>query len=131
MSSLDFEGQQVILVGDRVLVRPDEGESVSRAGLILPASVADAEQVQTGTIVAVGPGIAVPPARFDWDEEEAGSRAEPRWIAMQARVGDFVLFRRKSSVEIRLRHDRYVVVSHDALLVLLRDETTGEPTTTQ
>ena len=33
------KNKQVIVVGDRVLIRPDEGEKKSAAGLYLPASV--------------------------------------------------------------------------------------------
>lgn len=122
-----IDGQEIILVGDRLLLRPEEGESVSRAGLILPATVADAEQVQAGRVVAVGPGVAMPPAQFDWsDAPSSAASAPPRWVAMQARVGDLALFRRKAGVEIRLRQDRFVVVPHDALLVILREGDVAE-----
>src|SRR5512133_743069 len=44
--------KQLIVVGDRVLIAPEEGEDRSRVGLYLPASAIDAQAVQTGTIVA-------------------------------------------------------------------------------
>ena len=106
------------VVGDRVLVRPEEGESMTNAGLILPASVADREEVQTGRVLAVGPGVALPPSSLELEDDSR--RAEPRWVAMQARPGDLVVFSRKASVDIVVEGDKLVVVPHAALLVILR-----------
>ena len=113
--------REMIVVGDRVLVRPEEGESTSDAGLILPASVADRETVQAGRIVQVGPGMALPPSGFSFDEDWQRSRAEPRYVAMQAQVGDVAVFYRKAGVEVSIEGQKYFVVSHAAILVLLRD----------
>lgn len=117
----------LVVVGDRVLVRAEEGESVTGAGLILPASVADRESVQVGRIVEVGPGFAAAPSSFDFDEEWRARRAEPRWVAMQAGVGDVAFFYRKAAVEISVEGEKYFVVPHSAILVLLRDEKTPAP----
>ena len=35
---MDFPRKQLILVGDRVLIAPEEGEERTRVGLYLPAS---------------------------------------------------------------------------------------------
>jgi len=117
---VQVDGQKVILVGDRVLIRPDDGESVSRAGLILPATVADRERVGSGQVVAVGPGLATSPSSFDVSDD-APTSGEPRWVAMQARVGDLAVFHRKAAIEIALAHEKLLVVPHGAILVLLRD----------
>jgi co-chaperonin GroES (HSP10) len=121
-------GDRVLLVvGDRVLVRPEEGESVTNAGLILPASVAERESVQTGRVLAVGPGHAVPPPGLEL-EAEARS-AEPRYVGMQARPGDLTVFSRKAAVEIVVEGEKLLVVPHGALLVLLRSELESAETT--
>ena len=119
--------RRLIVVGDRVLVRPEDGESVTNSGLILPASVADREEVQTGRVLQVGPGHAMPPPSLELEEE--GRRAEPRWVAMQARPGDLAVFSRKAAVDIVVEGDKLVVVPHGAILVLLRsDRETAEGT---
>ena len=51
------KNKQVIVVGDRVLIRPDEGEKKSAAGLYLPGSVLEKQDVRGGIVVEVGPGI--------------------------------------------------------------------------
>ena len=49
--------KQVLVVGDRVLIRPDSGENKSPAGLYLPPSVLEKQEVRGGMVVEVGPGI--------------------------------------------------------------------------
>ena len=49
--------KELLVVGDRILVRPQEGESTTKVGLVLPAGVKEKEDVQGGTVVAMGPGI--------------------------------------------------------------------------
>ena len=51
--------KQIIVVGDRVLLQPDKGESKSAAGLYLPPSVLEKQEIRGGIIVEVGPGIPV------------------------------------------------------------------------
>ena len=112
--------RRLFVVGDRVLVRPEDGESMTNAGLILPASVADREEVQTGRVLAVGPGMALPPSNLELEDENR--RSEARWVAMQAHPGDLVVFSRKASVDVVVQEDRLVVVPHAALLLILRSE---------
>jgi co-chaperonin GroES (HSP10) len=46
--------KQLIVVGDRVLVKPEEGEERSKVGLYLPSTAVDTQAVQGGRIVATG-----------------------------------------------------------------------------
>ena len=50
--------KELIVVGDRVLVRVEEGEERTNVGLYLPPTAIDNQAVQGGTIVATGPGPA-------------------------------------------------------------------------
>ena len=47
---MEFPRKQLILVGDRVLIAPEEGEERTRVGLYLPATAIDSQQVQSGLI---------------------------------------------------------------------------------
>lgn len=119
---LSGRGRRLHVVGDRVLVAPEEGEDRTRVGLYLPATAVDAQQIQSGRIVATGPGDPVPdPSVFDdepWREGERPLRHRP----MQAQVGDQAIFFRKAAVEITFEDRRYLVVPQAAILVLVRDE---------
>ena len=90
--------QELIVVGDRVLVRAESGEDRTQGGLILPASVADKAQVLQGRVVAVGPGVPMPLDDHNEEEPWQTSQKQPRYIPMQAEVGDMALFLRKSIV---------------------------------
>jgi co-chaperonin GroES (HSP10) len=119
---MDSIPKELQVVGDRVLITPEEGEEQrTRVGLYLPATAIDAQQVQTGLIVAVGPGDPLPdPSAFD-DEPWRAAERTPRHRPMQARVGDHAIYFRKAAVEISFEEKRYLVVPQAAILVLVRD----------
>ena len=116
--------KRLIVVGDRVLVRPAEGEERSKVGLYLPSTALDAQAVQGGEIVATGPGLPMPDLADQPDEPwriGGGTRRETRYVPMQARTGDYALFFRKAAVEITFEGDRYLVVPQAAILALVRE----------
>src|SRR5450759_5712157 len=115
--------KQLLVVGDRVLIRIDEGEERSKVGLHLPAPAVDTPAVQGGPIVATGPGPPLPTVEHHFDEpwRISGSK-DTRYVPMQARVGDYALFFRKAAVEITFENERYLVVPQAAILTLARDE---------
>jgi co-chaperonin GroES (HSP10) len=119
-------GKHLIVVGDRVLVRPEEGEERSKVGLYLPPSAVDTQAVQAGRIVATGPGTPMPDLGSDQYDEpwrvEARSGRGPRFVPMQAQEGDYALFFRKAAVEITFDGERYLVVPQAAILALVRDD---------
>jgi co-chaperonin GroES (HSP10) len=114
--------KRLIVVGDRVLIVPEEGEERTKVGLYLPPTAIDAQQVQGGRVVAVGPGTPVG-APTELDSEPWKIRgAEPKYLPVQAEVGDYALFFRRASVEITFEGTRYLVVPHAAILTLVREE---------
>lgn len=117
--------KRLIVVGDRVLIEPEEGEDRSKVGLYLPPTAVDKQAVQGGTVIAVGPGTPVgPPAELDDEPWKIGS-TEARYMPMQAREGDYALFFRKAAVEITFEGTTYLVVPQGAILTLVRDEPEG------
>ena len=119
---MDEIPKQLLVVGDRVLITPEEGEEHrTRVGLYLPASAVDTQAVQTGLIVATGPGDPLPdPSVFDEEPWRAAEKT-PRHRPLQAQVGDHAIFFRKAAVEITFEGTRYLVVPQAAILVLVRD----------
>jgi co-chaperonin GroES (HSP10) len=117
--------KDLLVVGDRVLVVPEEGEERTQVGLYLPATAVDARQVQGGRVVALGPGIPVAQADPTDEEPWKRQRREPRYMPMQALLGDYALFFRRAAVDITFEGKRYFVVPHDAILVLVRDSDRG------
>jgi co-chaperonin GroES (HSP10) len=114
--------KRLLVVGDRVLVRPEEGEERSRVGLYLPPTAVDSQAVQGGEIVATGPGLPMPDPSESSDEPWRTGPRETRFVPMQARAGDYALFFRKAAVEITFENERYLVVPQSAILALVRGE---------
>ncbi len=112
--------KELLVVGDRVLVEPEEGESRTKVGLLLPATVMEKEDVRGGTVVALGPGMPLPPPDGEPEPWREPYRA-PRYLPMQVEVGDFALFFRKAAIEISFEGERFLVVPHGAILVLVRE----------
>ncbi len=120
---MERKDKRLLVVGDRVLVKVEEGEDRTKVGLYLPPTAVDSQQVQGGRIIATGPGLPMPdlsePADEPW-RTGTGSR-ETRFVPMQARAGDYALFFRKAAVEITFESERYLVVPQAAILALVRE----------
>lgn len=119
--STEFPPRQLVVVGDRVLITPEEGDDRLRGGLYLPPTAIDSQQVQSGLIVAVGTGDPITES-VDSEEPSRETRREVRGRPLQARLGDHAIFFRKAAVEITFEEKRYLVVPHGAILVLIRDD---------
>lgn len=117
--------KNLIVVGDRVLVKVEEGEDRTKVGLYLPATAVESQAVQGGTIVATGPGLPLPDVGSAGDDEPwrvgMGGSREVRYVPMQARVGDWALFYRKAAMEISFENERYLVIPQAAILALVRE----------
>lgn len=111
----------LLLVGDRVLVEPDSGEAQTHAGLYLPASVREGDRVGTGRVVAVGPGYLTANPEFSEAEAWVSERRPVRYLPLQARPGDHAFFLRKDGVDLTYRDRAYVILPHGALLALVRE----------
>ena len=124
------DNKRLFVVGDRVLVTPIKGEERTRVGLYLPSAAVERTEVQSGRIVEVGPGIPVPPpadvSEEPWKIEDASST---RFVALEAKVGDYALFLRKAAIEIEFEGETYLIVPHGALLVLVRSEELADDST--
>lgn len=56
------------------------------------------------------------------DEPWREVQNEPRYLPMQAEVGDYALFMKKATVEVQFEGEKYLVVPHSSILVLIREE---------
>lgn len=114
--------KELIIVGDRVLIIPDEGNERTDTGLYLPQGVKEKEKVQSGKIAKVGPGYPVPdPSALEIEPWQAPDFIN-RYFPLQAREGDYCIFLRSAGIEIEFEQKKYIVVPHSAILVLLRNQ---------
>ena len=117
--------RRIIVIGDRVLIRPDESAEKSPAGLYLPPTVREKEDVWGGVVVEVGPGLPVSDPNSVEEEPWKTEIENVRYIPPQAETGDYALFLKKASVEINVEENKYIIVPQAAILVIIREELTS------
>ncbi len=116
--------KNLIIVGDRVLLEPDEGMDKTPSGLYLPPTVKEKEKIMGGHVVKTGPGYAIPDAAPD--ESWTTRKKEVKYIPLQAAEGDYAIFLKDSAMEIEFEEKKYLIVPHSAILALVRTELTDE-----
>ena len=116
------KSKQVLVVGDRLLIQPDKGNKTSPAGLYLPPSVVEKQEVKGGIVVEVGPGIPLGSPNDTIDEPWKDSKSDIKYIPTQAEIGDYALYLGKASIEIEIEKKEYLIVPQSAILILIRDD---------
>ena len=116
------KNKQVLVVGDRLLIQPDKGDKISPAGLYLPPSVVEKQEVKGGIVVEVGPGIPLGSPNETIDEPWKESKSDIKYIPTQAEIGDYALYLGKASIEIEIEKKEYLIVPQSAILILIRDD---------
>ena len=113
--------RKLIVVGDRVLIRPKKSPEKTESGLYLPPGVQEKEKVQSGYVIKAGPGYPIPlPAEEDepWKETEE----KVKYIPLQAQEGDLALFLQKGAIEVMFEGEKLYIVPQANLLMLEREE---------
>lgn len=114
--------EKIIIVGDRVLIKPKTASDQTKSGLYLPPGVQAKEKVQEGYIMRVGPGYPIP-ADFGYDEDTWGQEEEEvRYIPLQAKEGDLAIYLQRDAIEINYLGEKYFIVPQSAVLMLVREE---------
>jgi len=109
-----------IIIGDRVLVKPREMETHTKSGLVLPVTVKEKEEIQSGYIIKTGPGYPIPSPEAD--EPWKAERNPTKYMGMQAKEGDLAIFLKSRAHEIEFENEKYLIIPHAAILLLIRDD---------
>ncbi len=117
---LTLDLNKFIIVGDRVLIRPEENRLKTSSGLYLPPGIEEKEKIQSGYVIKVGPGypIGLPVDDEPWKE----TKNSVKYIPLQAKEGDLAIFLRKESFEIEFEKEKLLIVPHSAILLLIRED---------
>jgi chaperonin GroES len=89
-------------LADRVVVKPIEGEDVSKGGIILPDTAK--EKPQKGQVIAVGPG------RLDAD----GKRIPP-----EVKKGDKVIYQKFAGTELKQGDEEVLILRESDILAII------------
>lgn len=117
----DNKLKKLIVVGDRVLIKPSKQSERTATGLYLPPGVQEQEKIQTGYIIKVGPGYPLPiPA--DEDDMWKGRESQVQYLPLQAQEGDLAIFLQKGAIEVIYENEKYYIVPQVSILMLEREE---------
>ena len=120
----DLENTQLsnlILIGDRILIKPRSRNERTRSGLYLPPNVQEKEKVQSGYVIKVGPGYPIP-SMGEEDEPWKPKGDDVKYVPVQPKEGDLAVFLPKTGYEVQLNNEKYYIVSQSAILMVMRDE---------
>lgn len=111
----------LIVVGDRVLIKPESNSEKTSSGLYLPPGVHEQEKIHKGYVVKVGPGYPIPVAP-DFEESWKQTGDDVKYLPLQAKVGDLAVYLNKNGYEIEFNGEKYVILPQQALLLLIRED---------
>jgi chaperonin GroES len=97
------------MLGDRVLLRRPKKEDFTQTQSKLWVPVGNEKQEVGGVVVAVGPGL------YSHDRD--------RYLPMDFKIGDFVLFPKYGATDIKIGGVDHAVVRQDKVLAVVEGET--------
>lgn len=112
--------KKLIVIGDRILIKPLKPDERTASGLYLPPGVQEKEKVQQGYVIKTGPGYAIPvPVEEEsWKAEDE----QVKYVPLQAKEGDLAIFLISGATEVMYEGDKYFIVPQSAILMLEREE---------
>lgn len=111
-----------LMIGDKVLIKPKNPQSQTKTGLYLPPSVQQGEKIQAGYIIKTGPGYPLPSQSEEHEVWEKKKGEEVQYLPLQAREGDLAVYLQNAAYEINFNDEKFLIVPHSAILMLVRDE---------
>lgn len=109
-----------LMIGDKVLIKPKNPQSQTKSGLYLPPTIQQ-DRIQAGYIIKTGPGYPLP-SQTDEHEVWEKKEGEVHYLPLQAKEGDLAVYLQNSAYEINFNDEKYLIVPHSAILMLIRDE---------
>jgi chaperonin GroES len=91
-------------LGDRVVVKPQQRDEVTKSGIVLPDTAK--EKPQRGEVIAVGKGRLT----------DTGQR-----LPMDVQQGDNVLFAKYAGTEFKIEDDEFLILSEKDILAIVQD----------
>ena len=114
--------KNLIVVGDRVLIKPKSFTDRTKTGLYLPIGIQEKEVVQSGYVMKVGPGYPISQTSDDINEAWKGIEEKVKYIPLQVKEGDLAIFLQKGAVEVVYEDEKYFIVPQNLILMVVRDE---------
>jgi len=121
MNNSQVKLDKLIIIGDRVLIRPRSDSDKTTSGLFLPPGVLEKEDIRTGYVMKTGPGYPIPVPNEEhepWKEPQE----DIKYVPLQIREGDLAIFLQKGAYEVIYEGVKFYIVPQNAILMVERDE---------
>ncbi len=112
---------KIIMIGDRVLVKPKSNQQKTTTGLYLPPTIEKKEKLHSGYVIKVGPGYPIPLVG-EPDEPWKDKGEDVKFVPIQPQIGDLAVYLYSSAYEISFNDEKFLIVPNSAILMLIRDE---------
>jgi len=113
--------EKIIMVGDKVLIKPKNPNLQTTSGLYLPPAAIEKESIQAGYVIKVGPGFPIP-VMNDNDESWKENQESIKYVPLQVKTGDLAVYLAKSGFDIEFKGEKYIILSHAAIVMIVREE---------
>ncbi|MFT6865510.1 MAG: chaperonin GroES [Cyclobacteriaceae bacterium] len=117
----DNKLKKLIIVGDKVLVKPKKESEKTSSGLYLPQGVQEKEKIQSGYVVKAGPGYPIP-LGGDAEDNWKGEDEKVKYVPLQVKEGDLAIFLQNASFEVMYQGEKYFIVPQSSILMLERED---------
>lgn len=91
-------------LGDRLVVQPQEAETKTAGGILIPDTV-DKDKPMQGTVLAIGQGKYV----------------DGKMLPLQVKVGDKVLFGKYAGTNIKFAEHEYLVMKEEDVMGVVEE----------
>ncbi len=118
MNSLD----NVILISDRVLIKPLTEEEKTASSLFLPPGYHEKEIVAYGYIIKVGPGYPLPSESFEDEYWKRETSEQVRYLPLQVKEGDLAVYLQNQAIDVKIDHEIYKIVNQNSILLVERED---------
>jgi chaperonin GroES len=114
----DNKLKSLLVVGDKVLIKPKNPSDKTNSGLYLPPTVTEKEDVQSGYVIKTGPGYPLP--HLGEDEPWKPTEEKVKYMPLQAEEGDLAIYLQRHAIDIQYQGERYVIIPQSSILLLER-----------
>lgn len=113
---------RLVVIGDRVLIKPKAESERTKTGLFLPPGVEEKEEIGWGWIMKTGPGYPIPIPTDESLEPWKDAAERIKYVPLQTKVGDLAIFLKRAAYEVVYEDEKYFIVPQGSILMLERDE---------
>ena len=113
--------EKIIMVGDKVLVKPKNPNLQTTSGLYLPPAAIEKDSIQAGYVIKVGPGFPIP-AINDEVESWKENQEAVKYIPLQVKPGDLAVYLSKSGFDVEFKGEKYTILAHSSIVMIVRED---------